>query len=374
MANKFFAGFDRSTYPGDTVMTDIIGHTNIRWAGFYLGPAPSHPDSSWMSKRAFLQGLGCGLAPLYVGQQVAGPGSHQVTAAQGVIDAQHAATLAAHAGFPHKSIIFLDIEQGPPADPRTIDYYKAWVAELAEHTNYSPGVYCSFLHVADTLFHADSRPVFWVFNINKFTCLPGQATATRALIGPDPPFPEPDPTASGVSFARLWQLAQSVRCTIHAGGSTLINVDFDSSAAADPSNPASYPGVVPEAPPVPQPAPTLPAPAPVPTPTPTPVFPAPPVPPNLPAPQLVRPSPQPQFPVPWIPAPPAPVWPSVIPAPQAPTPPPQPQPLPASRQDCCSAIVGLVSVVATTATVAITSITAIAAMGCHGAKGGSHSP
>lgn len=376
MANKFFAGFDRSTYPGDAVMTDIIRHTNIRWAGFYLAPAPSHPDTSWMSKRAFLQGLGFGLAPLYVGQQVAGPGSHHVSAAHGTIDAQDAAALAAHAGFPHGSIVFLDIEQGPPADPRTIDYYKAWVAELAEHTNYSPGVYCSFLHVADTLFHADSRPVFWVFNINRFTCIPGQATATRTLIPPDPPFPEPDPAGSGVSFARLWQMAQSVRCAIHAGPTTLTNVDFDSSVAADPSNPASYPGAIPEAPstPAPMPMPVSPLPPsppflPGPLPMPIPISPLPPSPPMMPAPPFVWPLPQPQ--APWTPVP---VSPILIPAPQAPTAPPGPQPLPRGRQDCCSSILGLVSIVATTATVAITSITAIAGMGCQGAKDDNASP
>lgn len=242
MANNFFAGFDVFGYPADTVMTRIIQNTNLRWCGFYLAPAPSQWNTSWMTKRAFLQGLGWGLAPIYVGQQVSGPGSHKVTAAQGTLDAQNAASLANKAGFAKGSIIFLDIEQGPPAQAATLAYYGAWVTELVAHTNYAPGVYCSFSQVAQALFNADSRPVFWVFNINKFTCDPTQVKPGRPLIPRTSPFPAPNPTSSGVSFAQLWQLAQGSQCGINAGGSSLAPVDFDSSVALDPSNPATYPG------------------------------------------------------------------------------------------------------------------------------------
>lgn len=241
MANNFFAGFDRLLYPGDTVMTTIIEKTNLRWCGFYLAPAPSQGNTSWMTKRAFLEGLGWGLAPIYLGQQVSGPGSHNVTAAQGTLDAQNAASLANKAGFAKGSIIFLDIEQGPPAQAAALAYYRAWVAELLANTSYAPGVYCSASQVAQELFNADSRPAFWVFNINKFTCDPTQARPGRLLIPQTSPFPSPNPTSSGVSFAQLWQLAQGSRCRINAGGSSLVPVDFDSSVASDPSNPATYP-------------------------------------------------------------------------------------------------------------------------------------
>src|SRR5215472_2735206 len=141
MSNNFFAGFDCLGYPGDMVMTRIIQNTNLRWCGFYLAPAPSQGNTSWMTKRAFLQGLGWGLAPIYVGQQVSGPGSHKVTPAQGTLDAQNAASLAKKAGFANESIIFLDIEQGPPAQAATLAYYGAWLAELVANTSYAPGVY-----------------------------------------------------------------------------------------------------------------------------------------------------------------------------------------------------------------------------------------
>jgi hypothetical protein len=146
--------------------------------------------------------------------------------------------LAKSAGFPSGSIIFLDIEQGPPAKASTLAYYKAWTAELENKTDYKSGVYCSFSHVAQSLYNADSRPVFWVYNINKFSCEPAAPASKR--ISSSSPFPTPDPTLSGVAFAKLWQLAQGNNCGILAGGSLLKGVDFDSSVVSDPSDPSSY--------------------------------------------------------------------------------------------------------------------------------------
>src|SRR5690242_8977257 len=101
-----FAGFDRSTYPGDGQMTWLKQNTNLAWCGFYLAPAPSHANQSWMTKCAFLKGLGWGLAPIYVGQQTqTSHGSHNLTAAQGTADAQNAAMLAQQAGFPNNCVI-----------------------------------------------------------------------------------------------------------------------------------------------------------------------------------------------------------------------------------------------------------------------------
>src|SRR5262249_18022116 len=60
-----FAGIDRSTYPGDTVMQWLWDNTNLYWTGFYLAPAPSHgKDTSWMSRRGVLKQMGWGFAPV----------------------------------------------------------------------------------------------------------------------------------------------------------------------------------------------------------------------------------------------------------------------------------------------------------------------
>ena len=59
-----FLGFDTSIYPGDTAMQTLRTQALVAFTGFYLAPAPSHGDTSWMQKRAFLAGLGYGFAPV----------------------------------------------------------------------------------------------------------------------------------------------------------------------------------------------------------------------------------------------------------------------------------------------------------------------
>jgi glycoside hydrolase-like protein len=237
---SFFAGFDRLDYPGDSLMKTLFDKTNLCWCGFYLAPAPSQgKGTSWMSKKSYLQQMGWGMAPIYVGQQTVGAGSHNVTAAQGKIDAQGAAKLAAAAGFDTGSIVFLDIESGPPATPATLAYYDAWASELEDHTNYSPGVYCSFSGVAQSLYNLNRKPVFWVFSVNQYTC--GPAKGGYQSVNKTSPFPTPDPAQSGVSFAKLWQYVQAPSgCGINAGGHSVPSVDFDSSTVQDPSNPLFY--------------------------------------------------------------------------------------------------------------------------------------
>jgi hypothetical protein len=127
-------------------MTWLIQNTNLRWTGFCLTPAPSQQYAGWMGKREFLEGLGWGFAPVYVGQQTvqnSPDSSHELTAEQGRIDAQEAATLAKKAGFPDGTNIFLDIEQGPesadqPVGPEMMAYSLAWVDEMSINTSYHP--------------------------------------------------------------------------------------------------------------------------------------------------------------------------------------------------------------------------------------------
>ena len=90
----------------------------------YLGPAPSHGPADWMPAIPVLKWMGWGLVPVYVGQQVIGAGSHIVTAAQGAIDAQNAASLASSATLDSGSVLYLDIENGgmmPSAQVRCQD-------------------------------------------------------------------------------------------------------------------------------------------------------------------------------------------------------------------------------------------------------------
>jgi hypothetical protein len=221
-----FAGLDRSQYPGDAAMQQLFNNSNLAWTGFYLAPAPSHGETSWMTHFATLQGLGWGIAPIYVGQQQPepnSPGSHNVTAAQGTLDAANAILLAATAGIPEDSVLYLDIETGGPIQPGLAAYYTSWVAGVAGG-GYRPGVYCSFL-LAKQLYGLDHRPVFWTFNLNKF-----RSGLTAHY---NDPFPAPEPVFSTVDIADAWQLAQN-GVLVSSGQPNLQPMDFDSCGMRDP--------------------------------------------------------------------------------------------------------------------------------------------
>lgn len=219
-----FLGLDTAVYPGDNLMKLARTQANIAFTGFYLGPAPSHSDTSFMKKRALLAGLGYGFAPVYVGQQQSGPGSHNLSAKQGTIDGKNAAQLMSAAGFADSSVVYLDIETGPPATPAFFDYYTAWVQAVAGG-GFSPGVYVSHLLAAQFLAH-ESSAVPWVFQL--------QFTGGHVFA---PPLPAPDPAASGFSGAKVLQFAQN--CTLRVGGSQISPVDLDTAVVPDPSAPPS---------------------------------------------------------------------------------------------------------------------------------------
>jgi hypothetical protein len=216
-----YAGFDSLEYPGDDVMTRLLAQSNLKWCGFYLAPAPSRPNSSWMAKYQILKTIGWGLAPIYVGQQQAGNRvALHPSAAQGQVDANDAVALAATAGFPQRSVIYLDIETGGPLSVPMMDYIRAWVENVIAQ-GCRAGLYCSYL-VAPALAALDPRSVFWVWHLNQGN-------------GPfQPPFPSPDPSRSGFPTAIVWQLAQNAAATVN--GATL-QVDLDVATIPDPSLP-----------------------------------------------------------------------------------------------------------------------------------------
>lgn len=217
-----FAGFDRSEFPGDSVMNWLRSSTNLKWCGFYLR-APSHPDQSWASKRTFLASEGWGFAPIYVGQQTMGPGSHHVTAAQGKIDGADACARMAAEGFAPGSFVYLDLENPDPVHQSA--YVAAWIDAVIAG-GFGPGVYTSFLDATQI---AALRPGvrIWAFHI--------RTVSQHHVAGKT--FPIPDPTTSGYAHANVWQLDDSalIPCAVAPGGQLL--VDLDSADSADPSAP-----------------------------------------------------------------------------------------------------------------------------------------
>jgi Domain of unknown function (DUF1906) len=215
-----YAGFDRADCPTLDVMQRLKTETNLAWCGFYL-PAPSQAGTTWRGKRAPLVAQGWGLAPVYVGQQVTGPGSHLVTAEQGTIDGAHAAQAMSAEGFPQKSWVYLDCEEGPPFTAARRAYLGAWV-DAVEVNGFCAGVYCSFLFAAQV---AALRPGarIWAFHVK---------TTSPHLVG-GTTFASPDPATSGFPGATIWQHDDEARIM---GG---LAVDLDSSSVRDPSAPVS---------------------------------------------------------------------------------------------------------------------------------------
>ena len=218
-----YAGMDRCDYPGSKPMAWLKENTNLVWSGFYLGTSPSHSGTSWMKARAELVEQGWGLAPIYVGQQVTGPGSRTVTAEQGARDGGNACELMTSAGFPHASFVYLDLENGPPFTPAQRGYVGAWVDAVKAH-GFSPGVYCSFLfaHQVHEL-RTDAR--IWAFHVST----------TKPHHVPGPRYPDPDPAACGYPGAFIWQLGDECRISLAGDPGDIIEVDLDTAASPDPS-------------------------------------------------------------------------------------------------------------------------------------------
>ena len=217
-------GFDRSDYPGDDVMTWMRANTNLRWCGYYLAPAPSHGSTSWMTRRAALRQAGWGIAPIYVGQQITGPGSHNPSGPQGTTDGTGAAALMASEGFDAGSCVYLDLENGPPLTPILRDYVGAW-CDAVTQGGFQPGVYCSHGFAIDVHnLRTDAR--IWAFNVATTSPHPVPA-----------PYPDPHPSGSGYLGASVWQLGQS--CIIDVAPAHLgkLVVDLDSALTDDPSQP-----------------------------------------------------------------------------------------------------------------------------------------
>lgn len=234
-----YYGFDKSDYPGDDVMQAWWTNSPFYFVGFYLAPAPHHTGTGWMNKRTTLKSQGWGFLPIYNGRQIS---DSNLTEQQGRTDAQNAATLARNAGFSYNTVIYLDIETGGTLPNNFLNYIKGWIDEIYHKTaEFYPGVYCSYSQTADQIKNyigssLGSITKFWVWNVN---CPPSQGCNLNSTV--------PDPSGSGVSYARAWQYAQSpkpsgINCTGYSDtqcnktyGGYPLSVDLDIATSKDPS-------------------------------------------------------------------------------------------------------------------------------------------
>lgn len=222
----FYSGLDMySPPPGEQLQW--IKMAGFSWCGMYLGPAPSHQDEGWMSALPALQNVGLGALPIYVGQQVVGPGSQTVTEDQGRRDGQQAGALMKNAMFTPGSFVYLDLENGPPYTEAQQGYVAAWAQAVSE-TGYGVGVYCSHTFGQEVLAQAGAGARLWCFKV-----------ATTAVHQVEPPYaPGQDPAGCGVPSAVAWQYEQNAEIDLSTyGGASSLVCDLSYSTLSDPSAP-----------------------------------------------------------------------------------------------------------------------------------------
>ena len=219
------SGIDSANYFGQATLSWLMENTNLSWCGYYLAPAPSHHDTSWMGKRSDLINGGWGLAPVYVGQQLSGPGSHKVTGPQGALDGAQAAALMRQEGFAQGSYVYLDLEDGAPFVSPRADYVAQWIKAVATG-GYQCGVYCSH-NFAQQVLTAHPGVRIWAFRV--------ATAATHPFTGLN--FPQTDPAGCGCAGAYMWQLEQNCTITLPMTPQVKLQVDLNTSLAMDPSAP-----------------------------------------------------------------------------------------------------------------------------------------
>jgi len=204
-----YLGLDRNDYPGDANMAAL--HKTFAFTGYWLSSPPGSNHNSWQGKRKQLQATGYGFILLFNGREYQQLKASGNSARVGTSDAATAVEAAKREGFPKASIIFLDQEQGGRMLPEQRAYIHAWVDGIARG-GYRAGVYCSgipfressaksVITANDIREHAGGREIH--FFVSNDQCGPS--------LGCVFPKPAPKPSVSGVTFADVWQFAQSPR-------------------------------------------------------------------------------------------------------------------------------------------------------------------
>jgi Rv2525c-like, glycoside hydrolase-like domain len=213
-ARRTYLGFDRNDYPGDTNLNLL--RQSFVFTGYWLNTPPGASGNTWTGKRQALIRAGFGFVVLFNGRlykQIKASGD---TRTLGTDDGNLAAAAARHEGFPPHTVIFLDQEEGGRLLPEQRSYLMAWAAAV-QADGFQPGVYCSGIPFQESpgtrvVTAEDIRQnapevslVYWVTND---ACPPSPGCAL--------PRHPPEPGSSGVSFAQIWQFAQSPRRPAYA--------------------------------------------------------------------------------------------------------------------------------------------------------------
>jgi hypothetical protein len=206
---RSYLGFDRNVYPGDAALPVL--QKTFAFTSYWLSPPPGEKRNTWKGKRELFASHNFGFLVLYLGPDSGELKNETDAKEKGNKDASAAAAAAKEEGFAPGTIIFLDIEEGGRLPGTYHVYLRAWLEEL-KRSGLVAGVYCSGIPVNeepgvaittadDISSHAPSHEiVIWAYND---ACPPSPGCS----------FPQnpPAPSASGISYAAVWQFAQSPR-------------------------------------------------------------------------------------------------------------------------------------------------------------------
>jgi hypothetical protein len=184
---------------------------SFAFAGYWLNNPPGANSNTWRGHRAALAQHGFGFLVLFNGRLERELHSVSNARALGVSDAHAASAGAQQQGFVPGTVIFLDQEEGGSMNATQLAYLLTWFDAIAA-AGFRPGIYCSGMPASEghgeftvtanyIRDHASARKlVYFVYND---ACPPSPGCSY--------PKNPPQPSASGVPFASIWQFAQSPR-------------------------------------------------------------------------------------------------------------------------------------------------------------------
>jgi hypothetical protein len=105
-----YLGFDRNDYPGDSGLKLL--RSKFSFTGFWLNNPPGASSNSWTGKRRVVQELGFGFLIIFNGRTFAQIRAVADATRLGASNAAMAVSSARSEGFPARTIIFLDQEEG----------------------------------------------------------------------------------------------------------------------------------------------------------------------------------------------------------------------------------------------------------------------
>jgi hypothetical protein len=247
-------GFDCNEYPGDATMAAM--HRQFAFTGYWLTKPPGDDSNTWIGKRMLLRQQGWGFLVLANGrleEEILSAQEHGTPPGDlGRRDAAVAVAAAKREGFPAKTIIFLDQEEGGRLTDPQAGYLLGWTETVAA-TTFRPGVYASGERVEDS-------PGAWIDTIEDIRdrVKKGGLHEVAIFDAQDRCPPAPGCTVQAKPLAEAgepdlvaWQYSQSPRrpsltksCAktyaadgnCYATGFPNVLLDIDAARSSDPSN------------------------------------------------------------------------------------------------------------------------------------------